>query len=265
MPQLTVLTMNCLGLPVTLPGVQRRLQALGRALAGAGADIACLQEVGRWRYLPLLENETWPYAVAQQHPYAPRGGLVTLSRLPVAATEYTTFRSRGAAASLHAAERYQAKGVLGIELELDGRRVVVLNTHLAANYTANWTYTNIFAKVEHAQLLEIAALVNALPPDTLVVVAGDFNVPRGSWLYNEFRTAARLRDPLAGAEEPTYRPLPGMPGRAAQALDHVLVRVPPGSDLEIDAELCFRDPVLLAPGEHGFLSDHLGVRAVLRW
>jgi len=265
MPELTVLTINCLGLPLTLPGVRRRLQALGRSLIASGAHVACLQEVGRWRYLPLLQNGSWPFTVAQQHPYAPRGGLATLSQLPIAATAYTTFQARGAAASLHAAERYQAKGVLGIELELQGQHVVVLNTHLAANYTARWTHTNPYAKVERAQLREIAALVDGLPADTLVLVAGDFNVPRGSWLYHEFRHAARLYDPLAGSAEPTYRPLPGMPGRAVQALDHVLVRVPPGIRLEIDAELCFAEPVFLAHGEQGYLSDHLGVRAALRW
>lgn len=264
MPQLSVLTINCLGLPVTLPGVRKRLQALGRGLADSGADIACLQEVGRWRYLPLL-SEHWPHTVAQEHPYAPRGGLATLSRLPVVATAYTTFQARGAAALLHAAERYQAKGVLSVELELDGQTVVVMNTHLAANYTASWTHANTFAKVERAQLREIAALVDALPRDTLVIVAGDYNVPRGSWLYREFCSAARLLDPLAESSQPTYRPLPGMPARAVQALDHILVRMPPGIDLELSAELCFGEPVLLAHGEQGYLSDHLGVRAMLRW
>jgi endonuclease/exonuclease/phosphatase family metal-dependent hydrolase len=265
MPQLTVITINCLGLPVTLPGVRRRLQALGRALAVAGADIACLQEVGRWRYLPLLLHESWPYSVAQEHPYAPRGGLTTLSQLPIAATTYTTFHVRGVAAGLHAAERYQAKGVLGVELELEGRPVVVLNTHLAANYFANWTLTNPFAKLERGQLREIAALVDALPADTLVVVAGDFNVPRDNWMFLEFLHAARLHDPLAGSAKPTYRPMPGMPNRAMQALDHVLVRIPPGIELELSADVCFGEPVLLAHGEQGYLSDHLGVRAVLRW
>lgn len=259
-----MLTINCLGLPITLPGVRRRLQALGRALAASGAGIACLQEVGRWRYLPLL-SESWPITVAQEHPYAPRGGLAMLSRLPVVATAYTAFQSRGAAASLHAAERYQAKGVLSVELELDGLPVVVLNTHLAANYTANWSHSNTFAKVERAQLREIAALVDALPEDTLVLVAGDFNVPRGSWLYREFVHSARLHDPLAASTEPTYRPLPGLPARAVQALDHIFVRVPPGVELELSAELCFGEPVLLAHGELGYVSDHLGVRAQLRW
>ncbi len=267
MMQLTILTLNCLGLPVPLPGLQRRLSAIGRCLAAAAPDVACLQEVGRWRHLPLLrQDETiWPQAIAVTHPYAPKGGLVTLTRLVVSDTSYHPFRARGSMTSLQATERHQAKGILRTVLEVGGQSVVLLNTHLAANYGAQWSYTNPHAKVERAQLQEIAEFVQTVPAEIPVVVAGDFNVPRGSWLYHEFRAAANLVDPLGLSTEPTYRPLPGMPARAAQALDHILVRVPPRLTVEIAAELCFGEPVSLAEGVSGHLSDHLGVRSTIRW
>ena len=134
MAQLTVITMNCLGLPVPVPGLRRRLQALGRALAATAADVACLQEVGRWRHLPLLRHDetTWPHAIALNYPYAPKGGLVTLTRLPVIHTGYTTFRERGVV-GLHTTEPLQGKGILQTTLVLGERPIVVLNTHLAAN------------------------------------------------------------------------------------------------------------------------------------
>lgn len=267
MPQLTIITMNCLGLPVPLPGLRRRLQALGRALAESDIAVACLQEVGRWRYLPLLRHDEtrWPQVIAMPHPYAPKGGLATLVRPTLIETSYHPFQERGRAASLHATERYQAKGVLRTTIMAADRPVVVLNTHLAANYSANWSYTNPYAKVERSQLRELAAVVNAVPPETLLIVAGDFNVPRGSWLYDEFRAATGLADPLAERTEPTYRPMPGIPDRAAQALDHILVRVPADLACTLRAELCFRDPVRLAHGTMGFLSDHLGVRLCCSW
>lgn len=267
MSQLTVLTMNCLGLPVPLPGLRRRLAALGKAIAETDADVACLQEVGRWRHLPLLRHDDtrWPQAIAMSHPYAPKGGLVTLARPQVNGTSYQMFRERGRAISIHATERYQQKGVLNCVLRIADQSVVVLNTHLAANYTARWSYTNPYAKVERAQLRELAELVQAIPRETLVIIAGDFNVPRGSWLYDEFRTTTGVIDPLADSPEPTYRPLPGVSARAVQALDHLLVRVPPHWSITAEAALCFRDPVLLAHGITGYLSDHLGVRLQLAW
>lgn len=266
MPHLTLLTMNCLGLPVPVPGLRRRLGALGRALATAGADFACLQEVGRWRHLPLLHHDdSWSQAIALAYPYAPKGGLVTLARTPVAATNYRAFQERGRAASLHATERYQGKGVLSISATVDDQPIVLLNTHLAANYRARWSYTDPYTKVERAQLHEIAEMLQTIPAEALVLVAGDFNVPRGSWLYDEFLLMSGLHDPLGTSTEPTYRPLPGLPARAAQALDHILVRAPAGLSLETKAELCFREPVWLAHGMSGYLSDHLGVRLTLRW
>lgn len=259
--------MNCLGLPLPVPGLRRRLQALGKELAASGVDIACLQEVGRWQHLQRLRQDehAWPYALAIQYPYAPKGGLVTLSRLPFFFTNHTTFREQGPPVSVHTPERLQGKGMLMAVLQLAGRDIVILNTHLAANYTARWTHGNPFVKIERAQLREVAQVVEAIPDETIVVVAGDFNVPRGSWLYHELLAATHLHDPLRESTEPTYRPLPGMPARAAQALDHILVRWPRNLAVDVCSELCFREPVHLAHGMTGLLSDHLGVRLTLRW
>jgi endonuclease/exonuclease/phosphatase family metal-dependent hydrolase len=264
--EISVLTMNCLGLPVPVPGLRRRLVALGAAIAALGVDVACLQEVGRWRHLPLLRHDDteWPYLTSFAHPYAPKGGLVTLSRLPILSNAYHTYKERGTSTSLHMTERYQAKGVQTTVLQADPP-LIVLNTHLAANYTARWSYTNSYAKVERAQLRELAEVVRAIPDDALVIIAGDFNVPRNSWLYDEFRSATGVIDPLVDATEPTYRPGPGVPTRAAQALDHIFVRAPRHFELTMHAELCLGDPVWLAHGTRGYLSDHLGIRLHLQW
>jgi len=188
-----------------------------------------------------------------------------LARAPILDQHYRRFEARGSAASLHATERYQNKGMLAATFVVAGQRVVVINTHLAANYAANWTYTNLYAKVERAQLREVADLIQQLPADTLVIVAGDLNVPRGSWLYNELCHAANLSDPLAPSHEPTYRPMPGVPTRAAQALDHILLRVPIALQATCDAALCFGEPVVLQHGKTGYVSDHIGVRLRLQW
>jgi hypothetical protein len=56
-----------------------------------------------------------------------------------------------------------------------------------------------------------------------------------------------------------------MPARAAQALDHVLMRAPHNLEVEAQSELCFAEPAILAHGARGYLSDHLGVRLTLTW
>lgn len=265
--QLSIVTMNCMGLPVTLPGMRHRLRVLGAALAASDATVACLQEVGRWRYLPLLHHDDtrWPFIAATPHAYAPKGGLTMFARVPILDQTYQRFEARGSAASLHATERYQSKGMLLTSLVVAEQPILVINTHLAANYGANWNYTNPYAKVERAQLRELATTVKTIAADTLVIVAGDFNVPRHSWLYKELCNLAGLIDPLAASDAPTYRPMPGMPARAAQALDHILVRVPSALSATFDAGLCFGEQVPLQRGTMSYLSDHLGVQLRLGW
>jgi endonuclease/exonuclease/phosphatase family metal-dependent hydrolase len=96
-------------------------------------------------------------------------------------------------------------------------------------------------------------------------VAGDFNIPRGNWLYDEFLQLSGLYDPLAGDGRPTYRPFPGVPARYALPMDFIFVRPPPGLQVQAEADLHFTEKLALVGGRHGYLSDHLGVRITLRW
>jgi hypothetical protein len=95
------------------------------------------------------------------------------------------------------------KGVLLIELSCGPRSVVVLNTHLNANYSGDWRRENRYAQVEQRQLAQLAEVVAEQPADALVLVAGDFNIPRGGWLYDELLAAAGLHDPLASDRRAT--------------------------------------------------------------
>jgi hypothetical protein len=84
-------------------------------------------------------------------------------------------------------------------------------------------------------------------------------------LYNEFMHAAHMVDPLVASQTPTYRPLPGMPASAQQALDHIMVRRDTIPDLLCEADILWSEPTLLAHGMLGYLSDHMAVRLKLGW
>ena len=99
---------------------------------------------------------------------------------------------------------------------------------------------------------------------TLVVAAGDFNFPRGSWLYDEFLAASGMIDPLAGDARPTVRAFPGVPARYAQPIDFALVRAPALPGLRIASELRFVEQVRFS-GRPRFLSDHVGVELRVGW
>ena len=85
-----------------------------------------------------------------------------------------------------------------MKIQLGELPIVVLNTHLTANYSGDWRSDNRYTRNERCQLEQLAETVRAQSADTLVLVAGDFNIPRGSGLYHEFMQASGLTDPLAG-------------------------------------------------------------------
>lgn len=257
--------MNCLGVPA--PMTARRLRTLARELESDPADVVCLQEVQANPYRRLLTQVCTGFGSYSFEPfvYAPKGGLLTLTRHTVVRAQFTLFRERGDWLGPSAADRLLHKGVLQSEFVREGLRVLVLNTHLSANYRGDWASENRYVRVERAQLAQLAEIVRGLPREALVFVAGDFNVPRASHLFQTFLADSGLCDPLAGDTRPTYRPLAGMPARFALPIDFALLRAPNLPDLHVRADLCFTERRPLLGGGQGFLSDHCAVALEIRF
>jgi endonuclease/exonuclease/phosphatase family metal-dependent hydrolase len=264
MPLLTLLTLNCFGVPA--PGTANRLRLLARHLNERNADVVCLQEVQAHAYRKLLVRHAQAYPTHAYTPFvhAPKGGLLTLSKHAFAGTAFTLYQERGLWYTPAVADWILHKGILYTCFALEGQQIAVLNTHLNANYSGDWSEANAYARQEREQLRQLARLVNAQPPDTLVLVAGDFNIPRGSWLYEGLIRETGLYDPLAADTRPTYRPMPGMPARYAAPIDFVLVRVPPSLDACVESRLVFEERVPLHRRQI-YLSDHMGVETTVGW
>jgi endonuclease/exonuclease/phosphatase family metal-dependent hydrolase len=202
------------------------------------------------------------YAPALQ---APRGALLTLSQVPLRQVSFVPYEAQGPWLGPTLMDRLTGKGALIVRFACDGLPVVVINTHLLANYRADWRPTGSAARNQQRQLAQLAEIVRRQPEDSLVLLAGDFNLPRGSWLYDEFVARSGMADPLAGDQRPTYRPFPGVPARYALPLDMIFVRMPAGCAATAEAQLCLGEPVELVGGGRDYLSDHLGVRATISW
>jgi endonuclease/exonuclease/phosphatase family metal-dependent hydrolase len=234
-----------------------RLRALGEILERSEYDVVCLQEVMSPLNLALLRNIMKSYgqvAHATRFPLV-GGGLVILSRWPIVERRFEPFRFGGPAR----AEWLMRKGVLVARIQSAGRPLTVVNTHLSANMADDWSPANAYARVQAAELTRLAFAVARTGPEDPLVVMGDFNVPRDSWLFDDFVSATGLRDVLAGATEPTYRPTPEYSD--TKAIDQMLVRMPASREPTADARLVFREAVRLADGRTAFLSDHYGIAA----
>lgn len=265
MATFALLSLNCFGVPT--PTVRGRLRTLAQALNSRDATIVCLQEVQTHGYRQLLTCACTAYSYQAYYPFvhAPKGGLLTLGRVPLIAPKFTLYKERGIWYTPGIMDWILHKGMLCTTAFVHELPVIVINTHLNANYHGNWSRTNIFARGEWQQLQQLATCVAALPTEALIIVAGDFNIPRGSWLYDDFLTASGLTDPLAGDMRPTYRNIPGLPARFALPIDFIFFRAPALNDLHVQANLVFDARQPLINGGSSYLSDHLGLEFRCTW
>lgn len=264
MPDLSLLTYNCFGAPGL--NTTKRLRLLAHELNREALTIVCLQEVQTHAYRRLLAEACqakYPHQAYQPFIHAPMGGLLTLSTQSIEQLDYALYRERGLWYTPAVTDWILHKGILTTHLHVHGLPITVLNTHLTANYTGDWSQNNPFARQEHGELMQLAEVVHAQPSDSLVIACGDFNIPRGSWLYHTFLEASGLRDPLAGDARPTFRPHRGMGARYAAPIDFTLVRLPSGKKFSLSSDLRFQNKV------HGskalYLSDHNAVELQLTW
>jgi len=263
---LTLATLNTFGVPFARK-TRARLATVARELNHPTLDVVCLQEVQMARYVPLLTQAFthFPFAAFEPFIYAPKGGLMTLSRRQFEQTDFLLYRERGWWHTLSIADWMLHKGALLTRMTVFGTPVIVINTHLIANYDGDWSHDNRYAQIEATELRQLAGLVNRQDPAALIVVAGDFNFPRRSWLYHEFVEAIGAEDPLSDHTAPTFRPPFLLDPSLAEAIDHVFIRPPRGVLIGHTAELLFEHKVRLVGGRRAYVSDHLGISVTLQW
>jgi endonuclease/exonuclease/phosphatase family metal-dependent hydrolase len=251
MKTFSLVSLNIFGLPLLAP--PRRLRAIMREIEGSGASLACLQEVQTHAYLHTLRSAcgTYEHHAFSRRTFSPEGGLLTLGRTPFESVSFIPYRVQG---PWWSPERYLNKGV-------------VLNTHLHLNPYGNWESLNRVAQIELAQIRQLAEVVNDQPHDALVVVCGDFNFPRGCFLYDELIARTGLIDPLADDRRPTWRsPLDlAFLRRFEVPYDLMLLRRPDWHGLRPRVEFCLDEKVHFEGRGAGYLSDHVGLKLSFHW
>jgi len=253
---LSLLSLNCFGTPV--PTTRRRLQTLAHHLEQSSLQIVCLQEVQLAMYQNLLFQAcvSYPFQAYEPHLHCPKGGLVTLSRAPLATQHFETYEEQGRWYLPTAMDRFLRKGMLISTFHWGNVPVVVINTHILANYSGDWARQGVYARMQEKQLRQLADTVAAQPSDTLVAVVGDFNLPRGSQLYHNFLQQTGLTDALAGDQRPTHRPPLGVPAHYSLPIDFVFTRIPSTLSLQITGDLRFSNKLDLTDRHQDYLSDH---------
>ena len=254
----SLLTLNCFG--GYMPYTSRRLLALAQELEHRADQVVCLQEIQLHRYRQLLVKACASYSHQFYEPYlhCPKGGLLTLSRIPMS-THFEPYVERGLWYTPMVMDKILYKGMLIHRLTWAGTPMVIINTHILANYVGDWERRGIYSRVEEMQLGQLAKTVRSQLQDSIVIVVGDFNIPRGSKLYHDFLSNSGLTDPLAGDTRPTLRMPPGVPPRFSLPIDYALVRMPEKHMFKIDCDHCFTSKYKINRWRQDYLSDHIGI------
>lgn len=254
----SLLTLNCFG--GYLPYTSRRLLSLAQELERRSDQVVCLQEIQLHRYRQLLMKACASYSYPYYEPYlhCPKGGLLTLSRIPMS-KRFEPYGERGLWYTPMFMDKILYKGMLIHKLTWAGIPMVIINTHILANYVGDWERHGMYSRVEEKQLGQLAKTVRSQPEDSIIIVVGDFNIPRGSRLYQGFLANSGLTDPLAGDTRPTLRVPPGVPSQFSLPIDYVLVRMPEKHMFKIDCDLCFTGKHRINRWQRDYLSDHNGI------
>jgi endonuclease/exonuclease/phosphatase family metal-dependent hydrolase len=244
-----VASLNTLGLPLRDARRAPRYRAIAAFFESSTVDIVNFQEVLTYRHLSALTRgmPAYRYVRYRRSLLGPAGGLVTLSRVPLATVGYHRLPARGVPAGLRLRSQFSArlKGVLVTRLAQPD--LWLLNTHPMANGDGDWSPGNRYESMQRAQLAGLAGVLGSVPGPA--VVCGDFNVTRDCALHRDFMARTGLVDTFGGDCPPTFRAEFLPPGKPPHVIDFILTT--PAVRAE-DAEVMFADlPV----------SDHLGLGA----
>jgi len=262
----SLLSLNTFGLPLFLGW--GRLARMMRQLDKLPVSVMCFQEIQQNAYVPLLLRNLpdFPHNAYEYSWFAPKGGLFTAGRVPLASSQFVAYSNRGQPLSPGIADWALNKGVLVSTIQVGDQPIVVMNTHLHANYAGNWDPNNSMARIQHDQVMHLAELVNQQPTDALVIVCGDFNFPRGTFLYDELLSEGGLDDPLAHDGRPTYRPFPLLPsGKWSIPIDFVLVRQPANPRHSLQADITPIEDASRSIRYQRFLTDHNALILNVTW
>lgn len=261
----SLLTLNTFALP--LPGGWQRLKKQAEELQRLDVQMLCLQEIQFTDYvLRLIDKlQDYPHSAFIPRYVAPVGGLMTFSRQPLLERQFIPYERRGRLFSPGFMDWLLHKGVLETRLALGSQPIVVLNTHLQANYDADWSRGNRFACIQYQQMQQLAQFVRRQPAGALVIVCGDLNFPRGTFLYTELLERGGLVDPLAGHPQPSYKPFPLVAEKWSTTIDFVLLRLPAGQDIQLTADVVDIENRQASWAPLRFLTDHRALTLRLRW
>lgn len=263
---LSLLTFNTLGTPFIAPDITKRYNIIANQLNKSDYDVVCLQEVLTYYHLFLFKRKlkNFPYLCYQKNPLGPRGGLVIFSKIPFSDKSYFAY-SYPKKGFIPWYAYLAQHGILSCSLPSFSLRLST--THLSSDFVHDLTpkdkfYLYIKSQAEEAAV-EFNKMVNKFQS---VILAGDFNIAKGSELYQSFVRTTKATDIFKDDNDPTYYNdrIPFVfTAVSPNRIDTVFVRSNKQAITTKKTEHIFNEPKTLSNGKKSYLSDHIALHCIL--
>lgn len=209
----SILTFNVKGVPSFNTSTLCRLEKIGKLLNNLGLDVINLQEVFTHKQLNVLKGEltNYPYCVYGNSLIGPRGGLVTFSRKRIVMSKYASYPY-----PLRLVIEFIRRGWFRVILRniLSGKGILVsrfftdslyvVNTHLITNPTNDWSLSNRFNQIYRISIEELKRVTEAVGEHKLLVLTGDFNIPKTSIFYSILVDELEVKDVFEDVRSPSF-------------------------------------------------------------
>jgi len=275
--QLSIVTFNIKGTPSFSKSTIKRLTEVGKFLNNENPDIVNLQEVFTYKHLEVLKNKlaNYPYCLYKRALIGPKGGLVTFSKLKPIESRYIAYSyplslivnlfSKG---WIRVIFRNLLSGKGSLFSKFLSGKIIVVNTHMVANPTHNWSSTNKFNRIYSASIERLKDNIKGLDKYKkykLIILTGDFNIPKNSVFYRNLIQSLGVKDVYEDFDLPTFKKVFLPKGEKGKRLDYILLKSSV-KDLTIEKRgHLFEKPLIEKKVNKGFLSDHIALKVAVKF
>lgn len=263
MTELTIASLNIFGMSLNPFSAVLRYKTIADYFNNSKIDVIHFQEVFSYFHLCTLKKalKNYPFCIYKSAFIGPKGGLVIFSKYPLENTNYISFSNK-CMPYLAIPELIFQKGVLLTELKKIG--ITLVNTHFTAVTDHIW---NARGKYYKKMLSEIATLQNFIQKKNqskITIASGDFNIEKGSNLYNHLVAIKKIYDPFKESKRGTRHQEFMSNHRKPNCIDYIFIF---GTKNRYDVrrkKFIFSGKVKLLNEKLGYVSDHIGLQITIK-
>ncbi len=267
MLSLKVLSLNIMGIPFNADNIWGTLfnsslplrhNKTAQAISALDPDIICLQEVLTYYQIRIFKKllPSHPYTSFQNSVIGPKGGLVVFSKLPLIKQGFVEFKKNGTFRNKSFIWKLLKNGILITKLV--NHPVILLNTHLTANFDWDWSLSNRFVPYLTSQLQQMKRTLEVYSDKNIVLSVGDFNMDRNTEIYKNFLKENAVTDIFADVDYTSMHEFYAQPGKEPPITDYIFLSKERYRVSVKEKNVVFKDKVTEGKKEF-YLSDHTGL------